>query len=185
MPCAANARCAASWNCKSRPAAHARASCALCAGHCCITASTASRTRSLALWSATALLAARMCSRRVSAHSAAPASSWVRPQHSACSAPHSAKPASKLAHSSRICRTESGFKKKRTIKKQTPLLEMITRGWVCCSGIIQKNKPSQSLLRNDGEGSYQFFKDCMGAGRRPPRLMNTEGSWLFTGMMGP
>ena len=25
---------------------------------------------------------------------------------------------------------------------------MITRGWVCCSGVIQKNKPSQSLLRN-------------------------------------
>ena len=35
-----------------------------------------------------------------------------------CKAPHSAKPASKLAHISRICRTESGFKKKRTIKNR-------------------------------------------------------------------
>ena len=74
--------------------------------------------KAVALWSATASLAARMCSRRVSAHSAAPASSWVRPQHSPCKAPHSAKPASKLAHSSRICRTESGFENQRSIKNR-------------------------------------------------------------------
>ena len=32
--------------------------------------------------------------------------------------PHSTKPASKLAHSSRICRTESGFENQRTIKNR-------------------------------------------------------------------
>ena len=45
-------------------------------------ASTASRTASLSVWSAVVSLAARMWSRSVSAASAAPVSSWVRPQPS-------------------------------------------------------------------------------------------------------
>ena len=90
-------------------------------------ASTASRTRSLAFWSATESLAARMCSRRVSAHTASPVCSWVRLQTAACHRLHSKSPSARQMHRCCICRRESIL----PIKKQTLLLEMISRGWAC------------------------------------------------------
>ena len=66
-------------------------------------------------------------SRRVSAHTASPVCSWVRPQAAACHRLHSKSPSARQMHRCCICRRESIL----PIKKQTLLLEMISRGWVC------------------------------------------------------
>ena len=63
-------------------------------------------------------------------------------------------------------------------------------GLSTAGGRAQKSPAERLLCRagwvlGGGVPGDQFFSDCMGAGRRPPRLMNTSGLRVFSGMMGP